>query len=263
MSLPVYEAIGFQKILEKGGHSKPWIVLVEMKGGLKPYVVKLYKTNDIEARNKMTAEVLGNILAGEFGLKAPEAAIINFSPQFRMQLNAECENVLSQVDERPKFGSEFIEGSYLYSTQTDRKTTTELLNPELLYAFDYFICNRDRNLTKPNLLIKQDEAYLIDHEMGLEISEETLTNFIQGEWDSRYQNHLFYNFLKKTRGDKSNIFDEFLFYLYEYNFNRLKPYFTQLEDLGFTTHKELILKHWGAIQKNSAIFATILSNSIQ
>lgn len=41
MGLPVYEAIGFQQILEKGGHSKPWIVLINMKDSLKPYVVKL------------------------------------------------------------------------------------------------------------------------------------------------------------------------------------------------------------------------------
>ena len=30
MSLPFYEAIGFQNILEKGGHSKPWVVTVNV-----------------------------------------------------------------------------------------------------------------------------------------------------------------------------------------------------------------------------------------
>jgi len=263
MSLPFYEAISFQKIFEKGGHSKPWVVLVNMQDTVKPYVVKLYKTKDIEARNKMTAEVLGNVLAGEFGLKAPKGAIIDFTPQFCQQLNEACEEVLTQVDERPKFGSEFIEGSFIYVPQTDRKTTKELLDPALLYAFDYFICNRDRNLNKPNLLIKQDKAYLIDHEMALEISNNTLSDFELGSWDSRFQNHLFYSFLKKTHGDKSNLFDEFLLYLQNINFQRLMPYFNKLEDLGFTTHKELILDCWKTIQNKSTIFATILSNSIQ
>jgi hypothetical protein len=55
MSLPIYEAVGFQQILDRGGHSKPWVVLVNMDGSPRPYVVKLYKTIDIEARNKMTA----------------------------------------------------------------------------------------------------------------------------------------------------------------------------------------------------------------
>lgn len=59
MSLPVYDAIGFQKILEKGGHSKPWVVLINSNDSLKQYVVKLYKTINIEAGNKMTARGWG------------------------------------------------------------------------------------------------------------------------------------------------------------------------------------------------------------
>lgn len=50
----------------------------------------------------MIAEVIGNLLAKEFDLKSPAPAIINFSPEFRMKLNSECEEVLSIVDERPK-----------------------------------------------------------------------------------------------------------------------------------------------------------------
>lgn len=262
MSLPVYETIGFQQILDRGGHSKPWVVLVNMKGSPRPYVVKLYKTADIEARNKMTAEVLGNILAREFGLEVPAAAIINFSDEFRMQLNNECEDLLADIDERPKFGSELIEAAYLYNTQIGRKETLELIDPHLLYAFDYFICNRDRNLHKPNLLVKSNLAYLIDHEMGLEISEETIANFSNGIWDSRYQNHLFYGLIKKNK-DKSNLFDEFLLYLHDVNFRKLESYFNQLEELGFSTQKELILRYWQLIQKNSSIFANILESSIQ
>ncbi len=30
MSLPIYEAVSFQKILDKVGHSKPWVVLVDI-----------------------------------------------------------------------------------------------------------------------------------------------------------------------------------------------------------------------------------------
>ncbi|MBV5280874.1 MAG: hypothetical protein JZU53_00425 [Paludibacter sp.] len=262
MSLPIYEAIGFQQILDRGGHSKPWIVLVNMKGSPRPYVVKLYKTIDIEARNKMTAEVLGNVLASEFGLYAPPAAIINFSEAFRMQLNNECEELLVELDDRPKFGTEFIESSFLYNQGFSRKETLDLIDPPLLYAFDYFICNRDRNQHKPNLLVKQNDAILIDHEMALEIYEETITNFTQTLWDSRYQHHLFYNFITKYR-DKSNLFDEFLLYLHDINFRKLESYFNQLEELGFSTQREIILRYWQLIQNNSSIFANILETSIQ
>ncbi|KAA6342312.1 hypothetical protein EZS27_009931 [termite gut metagenome] len=44
MSLPIYKAISFNAILDKGGHSKPWVVMVDLEGVPKPYVVKLYKT---------------------------------------------------------------------------------------------------------------------------------------------------------------------------------------------------------------------------
>ncbi|MFT3752740.1 MAG: hypothetical protein QM800_07640 [Paludibacter sp.] len=262
MSLPVYEAVGFQKILDKGGHSKPWLVLVDMEGSPRPYVVKLYKTNDIEARNKMTAEVLGNVLAPEFGLNVPDAAIINFGDDFRMHLNAECEELLLELDDRPKFGTEFIEGANLYNVGFTRKETQDIISPSTLYAYDYFICNRDRNLHKPNLLIKQEQSYLIDHEMALEIDENTFRNFELEQWDTRYQHHLFHHFITKYR-EKSNLFDEFLFYLQNFNFKKFESYFSQLEGFGFSTDKENILSYWESVQKKSSIFANILLSSIQ
>lgn len=262
MSLPVYEAISFQKILDRGGHSKPWLVLVDMKGSPHPYVVKLYKTVDIEARNKMTAEVLGNVLAPEFGLNVPTAAIINFSDDFKMHLNAECEELLSVLDDRPRFGTEFIDAAFLYNQGIARRDTLDVIDPPLLYAFDYFICNRDRNLHKPNLLIKQGASYLIDHEMALEIDENTFRNFEQQQWDARYQNHLFYRFITKYK-DKTNLFDEFLLYLQSLNLTKYESYFNQLNELGFITQKEIILEYWRLIQKKSTIFANILLSSIK
>lgn len=140
MSLPIYKAISFNAILDRGGHSKPWVVMVDLEGVPKPYVVKLYKTRDIEARNKMTAEVLGNVMAKEFGLEVPKAAIIDFTPQFSMQLNNECDQIITEMDVRPKFGSAFLEGSSLYNPQLERAYARDIINPGTLYAYDYFIC---------------------------------------------------------------------------------------------------------------------------
>lgn len=98
--------------------------------------------------------------------------------------------------------------------------------------------------------------------MGLEITNETIENFNNSVWDTHYQNHLFYNFIKKSK-DKSNLFDEFLLYLEGLSFHHLDSYFAQLEERGFTTQKELILSYWQLIQKKSTIFATILQSSIQ
>ena len=85
MKLPILKATSFNHIIKLGGHSKPWIVSTQ-EGS---YVTKLYKTIDLEARNKMTAEVLGNLLAKEFDFNVPKAAIIEFDDNFRMSLGME------------------------------------------------------------------------------------------------------------------------------------------------------------------------------
>lgn len=193
MSLPVYEAIGFQNILEKGGHSTPWVVTVNVDSSPKPYVVKLYKQIDIETRNKMTAEVLGNVLASDFNLKTPNAAIINFSDGFRRTLNQTCEDLLAFVDERPKFGSFLIDGANIFNTGTKRSDVGKIIDPALLYAYDYFIGNRDRTIHKPNLIVKNGEGYLIDHEMALEFEAIHVAFDQTLAMDNQYKNHLFYN----------------------------------------------------------------------
>ncbi|HEX8677926.1 MAG TPA: hypothetical protein VF700_11930, partial [Segetibacter sp.] len=59
--LPIYKAISFQAILEKGGRTKPWLVLVNTQQSYEPYVVKLFDTDFIEKRDPVANEVLGNI----------------------------------------------------------------------------------------------------------------------------------------------------------------------------------------------------------
>lgn len=257
MKLPLLKATSFNRIIRLGGHSKPWIVSTQ-EGN---YVTKLYKTIDLEARNKMAAEVLGNLLAKEFDLNVPEAAIIEFDDNFRMSLGMEEEEILSTLDERSKFGSLYLDESYLYSPFTDYNE--ELIAKDTLYAFDYFICNRDRTQLKPNLLIKDSEAVLIDHEMALEINGDTIDHFNQSLWDSRYKYHLFYESLKSsTLKEKETYFTDFLFYLQELRWNKFEDIFVQLQDLGFDSQKETLKAYFNAVCQNPNKFVKILKDSI-
>jgi len=45
-----------------------------------------------------------------------------------MQLNNECEELLSDLDDRPKFGTEFIDASFLYNQGLSRKETLDLID---------------------------------------------------------------------------------------------------------------------------------------
>lgn len=260
MKLPHYKAVSFNDIIRLGGHSKPWIISTEGE----TYVVKLYKTIDLEARNKMAAEVIGNLLAKEFDLQVPDAAIIEFDDSFRMSLKEEEEEILSLLDERCKFGSVYLTESYLYSVQIDYSNIEENIAPDTLYAFDYLICNRDRTLLKPNLLVTNNKIVLIDHEMALEINDQTLSNLQQSIWDKRYTHHLFYDRLKNSSEEtKEHYFEEFAFYLQEIRWNKFNEIFAQLQDLGFDPQAKKVKEYFKCVQQNTNKFINILKDSIK
>src|SRR5690349_19386216 len=105
--LPVYNAISFVRILEKGGRTKPWVVVVQTPTGLKSFVVKLFETSLIDYRDSVTNEVAGNILAKEFGLPVPNAALIDFDARFLNTIrNQELQETLLNRDKRLKFATE-------------------------------------------------------------------------------------------------------------------------------------------------------------
>ncbi|WP_455665113.1 HipA family kinase [Phocaeicola sp.] len=265
MKLPIYKAISFNGIILEGGHSKPWVISVNAEGELKPYVVKLYRTIDIEARNKMAAEILGCLFAEEFDLLVPAFAIIEFTEEFRMSLGEECEEILNLLDERVKFGTEYYEGTFLFAPQMSLEDAEKIIPVDTLYAFDYFICNRDRTLRKPNLLIKDGSGVLIDHEMALEIDQNTITNFKAEEWNGKYQYHLFYELLKGANPfKKAMFFNEFEFYLQSLRLNKYKGVFQQLNELGFTNlNEELLEEYFNTVLKDPQKFKKILRKSIE
>ncbi len=265
MKLPVYKAISFNGIILEGGHSKPWVVSVNAEGELKPFVVKLYRTIDIEARNKMTAEILGCLFAEDFDLLSPTPAIIEFTDEFRMSLGKEYEEILNLLDERAKFGTEYYEGTFLFAPQMSLEEASKIIQVDTLYAFDYFICNRDRTLRKPNLLIKDGKGILIDHEMALEIDNETISRFQEEKWNDKYQYHLFYRLLKEAdRQSKATFFEEFEFYLQSLRLKKYDDIFEQLSEFGFTNlRKELLEEYFQAVLKEPRKFKNILRKSIE
>jgi hypothetical protein len=114
--LPVYKAISFQRVLEKGGRTKPWIVLVQTDQGIVPYVVKLFEPAFVEERDPVANEVIGNTLAREFGLPVPKAALIDLDEDFVSTIrNPRLLEVLDLRDGRLKFGSELLEGSIRFN----------------------------------------------------------------------------------------------------------------------------------------------------
>jgi hypothetical protein len=265
--LPVYKAISFQGVLEKGGRTRPWLILVNTGEAVRPYVVKLFDTALIDDKDSVTNEVVGNILAKEFELPVPAAALIELDTDFKSTIrNHELQELLESKDDRLKFGSELLEGFARFDPASiSAAEARKMIGVDCVFAFDNLIRNPDRNNIKPNLLVKSDQAFLIDHELGFEITAETAKELSDWQWKDRYfRYHIFYEYLKRgTPSQKKAYFEEFEEYLRLLNIKLLNPYFEQLADAGFSQNKHgVVINYLAEMKRKSANFVNLLKGLI-
>lgn len=266
--LPVYKAISFNKIIEKGGRTKPWLVIVNAGNTPRPYVVKLFETSLIDFKDSVTSEVLGNVLAKEFNLPVPNAALIDFDDDFIDTIkNQGVLEILEARDTRLKFGSELLDGYVQFDSEAFKTADIkQVIDIDNVFAFDNLIRNPDRKNLKPNILIKSNEAYLIDHELGFEINNETINELKTWQWNSKFYNqHIFYNFLRDSiTRHKTEYFDEFGEYLRLLNLNILTPYFHQLIQARYSpVNHGIITNYLTQMKQNSANFVYLMRAKIQ
>lgn len=264
--LPVYKAVSFDSVMP-GGRTKPWLVFVETEDyGIQPYVMKLFDTINLDARDHVTAEVIGHVLATEFDFNVPEAAFIETDEDFLATINdPEALRIIEHKDARLKFGSAYVAGNNLFSSALEKREVEKMLDIQTLFAFDNFIRNRDRNNNKPNLLIKADEVFLIDHEMGLELNDSTVNNFRADIWERNFVNHhICIDYLTRaTERAKAKYFETFEAYLRHLNLNKLVPYFRQLRNLGYSDERHaMLMDYFEEVKNNSSKFVGLLKQGI-
>ncbi len=221
--MKVLEAIEFFRPIDKGGSTYPWVVLVEEQGKIVPYVVKLFKTKQVNQQCAVAKEAFGNILALEFDLPVPAFTFINFSEAFIETLPEEFKKKLERLDNRIKFGSRLMDDFLIFDADNYSRNTNDYETMASIFAFDNLVWNLDRGgeRNKPNLLMRDGEFLLIDHEQILffiddeeQGNRKILDDFIKGRWTYPYKNHLFYNILKNTsKKFKTNWLDTFEEYL--------------------------------------------------
>lgn len=265
--LPVYNGYQFQRILAKGGRTQPWVVLVNESGQLVPYVVKMFKAELVHKMDSVTNEVLGSVLANEFDLPIPKSAFIELDSSFYQTIDDD--DALERydfVDKRIKFGTKLLYPSIEYQPQT--YTTAEVkvkIDIDTVYAFDSLIKNADRNNSNPNMRVSGNNFYLLDHDLGFQISERTAKeqlNLQSLEYINRY--HIFYDYLYSSWAkSKEQFFYTFEEYLRRLNLKTLDKAFKQLKYYGFSTHRHEMLKEYFEVMKeNSSKFATLMRHRI-
>lgn len=264
--LPVFKAISLKSIIEKGGHTKPWVVSVKTNDSQHSYVVKLYTSDQISSRNSVTGEVICNKLAKHFLLNSPQAALIEFDEDFRMKLGASEQVILDGKDDRIKFGTLLLESDFMFTSGLPKKTFQKNCSAGLdtLFAFDNLIRNADRG-SKPNILFSDSDTWVIDHEMAFEAIEEALTELNDYKsWKEKfYKYHICYTYLKRAKKEtKLTYFNDFTSMLMELRINTLTPYFNQLEQYGYDTNFVVINNYLSHINKNYRTFETLLKHLV-
>lgn len=235
--------------------------------GIERYVVKLFETKLIEEKDSVANEVLGNVLAREFNLPVPEAAFIRFGPSFIATIgDPMLRALLSDRDSRLKFGCKLMDGYIRFDPGSfSAAEARKMVEIDSLFAFDNLIRNPDRNRVKPNLLVKSDEAILIDHELGFEITTDLEMELDTWQWQERYYKyHIFYNYLKGySQNEKKQSFHEFDEYLKVLNIRVLDSYLNQLTDLGYSMTNHAPLKAYlSAIKQKRTNFVNMLKGQI-
>lgn len=270
--MKIFEAISFQKMIDSGGSTNPWRVMVcDEEGVLKEFVVKLFTERQMEQQHPIAKEMFGNILAHEFDLPVPEAGLIHFSDVFIAHLPEAAKQQLAKKHQGLKFGCQWramsiVDPSNLKSILNDYDLAT-------VFAFDNFVFNLDRGgyRKKPNLLINDEDFLLIDHEQIFPFADEVdshdskiIQNFQEGIWHYPADKHLFYPHLYKMRKNaKGDIFDTFWTYLQGLNVVALREmaHFLATQNISIGNFT-LIEQYIQEVKTNPDKFCNLLTQKI-
>ncbi|HTI61112.1 HipA family kinase [Mucilaginibacter sp.] len=265
----------YDSLIDLGGSTKPWKVFAiiddENVPIEKPYVVKLFSPSQAKQHPGIAKEFICNALANDFDLFVPTAGIINLNETtFLRTLSRREQYILKQKFDGNTFASELLNASLV---NEQMRGLISIEETAMIYAFDCFILNIDRwgFRKKPNLMIYNGDAMLIDHELTFSFidseSRKTLDQILKAINEKRliypFTNHLFFNLLRAYKGNKEILFDTFQEYLRSINLGELKRLIDKLQandiDVGAT---ELLFEYIRELKGNSKHFSNTLLNTI-
>ncbi len=271
--MKIYPAIQLLRIFDKGGSTYPWLVeLLDERQTPVTFVVKMFTPSQIRQQHAVAKEVYGNILARALHLPVPEAVLARFTPEFIATLSPEAKSRNEQCHRGLRFASRHHEGYTIFGDQLPNSKIQDY-DMASVYAFDNLIRNMDRGgeRNKPNLLIRDEDYLLIDHELSFPFADHpdnpntvVVPAFLRGEWMYNHQKHLFYPYLKKMKPEKKKQ----MFFPFMESLSKIDPYL--LEEHGsFLSENghlcadiDLITEYLCTIQDNPDIFLGILQRQL-
>jgi hypothetical protein len=160
MELPRYTAARYAAPLREGG-SLPAVVETT-DGGL--WVVKFVGAG--QGARALIAEIIVGELARHAGLGVPELGLVEIDASFgRTERDPEIQDLL-RASHGTNLGLRYLDGALNYdplaaSDLVDADTAAEIV------WLDAFVTNIDRTARNPNMMIQNDDLWLIDHGAAL------------------------------------------------------------------------------------------------
>ena len=213
------------------------------KGNLlnKNYVVKIFKNSHREATCR---ELFANLLAQEFDLDVPNAALVEVDFDMLSLMKVEGNIDTSLYNPGYYFASEYLSDTRIV-TKAELPVPVEWELQLRIFAFDVLIRNSDRRIGKPNFLLQSGNPVLIDHELSLNFSKGFLAHDIESEWNfirsGNERNHVFLVSLQtciaKNGLDVAGFLSD---YLRTLNPNKLYAAATLLQEYGYNDEAAIV-----------------------
>jgi hypothetical protein len=260
--LPVLQAFAFQEYALPDASSLPCIVSVNDENGIPlqdSYVVKIFQQHML---NHTCNEVYGAVLARHFDLKTPESVLVEISYPLIRELKKQEKYKKWDVTEGVYFATKYIPDGRSFTDTIPLRNYNywELGN---IFAFDVLIMNLDRQCRNPNIIIKNQNFYVIDHQLSLNIFKTFDEYLAQNFWDktiiSDGGGHLFRHHLRHLGKKNKFTFDEFA-----ENLRTLKPeilynYSLQLSEYDYQGYNiEKIIAYIAEVKRNESKFLALL-----
>ena len=131
--------------------------LGEADDGFK-YVVKLRGAG--HGKKALIAEFLGGMIAKAFKFRVPETVLLNLSSLFGITEPDEEVQELLRNSEGINVGLHFLSGAATFDPAVNE---IDLLTASKIVWLDAFLTNVDRTRLNPNMMIWNNELWLIDH----------------------------------------------------------------------------------------------------
>jgi hypothetical protein len=262
--LPIFKATAFQDYAIQGGSSQPCIMSVmdEKRRFLEDsYVVKIFKDNSLEHTCK---EVYGSVLAQHFELNTPEPILVEVNNTMINELKKHEKYKNWQITEGVFFATKFVKDTKSFTdTIPLKKYDYWVLNN--IFAFDVLIMNSDRQRLKPNIMVKNKEIFVIDHELSMNISKTFDEYLDDNHWNysikENREGHLFRHHLQNISKKNKVTFDEFFENLRTLNPQLLYNYALQLAEYQYEPLDiGKIISYLADVKKNESKFLTLLNN---